>query len=45
MEEIHIRALGAAVNKACSLALQLQENHFDCLDLDIETGTVTLFGL
>ncbi|XP_034951019.1 ribonuclease P protein subunit p20 [Chelonus insularis] len=40
--EIFIHGLGAAISKACTLALQLQSNHHQTVDLDIETSTVGL---
>ncbi|EFN77340.1 ribonuclease P protein subunit p20 [Harpegnathos saltator] len=40
--ELIIHGLGAAVYKATSLALRLNEIHHGCLDLDIKTSTVQL---
>ncbi|KAK0166895.1 hypothetical protein PV327_004366 [Microctonus hyperodae] len=40
--EITIHGLGAAANRAQKLALQLQKNHNDMLDLDITTSIVEL---
>ncbi|XP_066597253.1 ribonuclease P protein subunit p20 [Prorops nasuta] len=41
-QEVVIHALGAAINSACRLALQLQETHSGTLELDIRTSTVDL---
>ncbi|XP_015513317.1 ribonuclease P protein subunit p20 isoform X1 [Neodiprion pinetum] len=41
-QEIVIHALGAAVSRACNLALQLKENHHGTVDLDINTSTVDI---
>ncbi|XP_043280569.1 ribonuclease P protein subunit p20 [Venturia canescens] len=40
--ELIIHALGAAINRACNLALQLKNNHCGTLELDINTSTVDL---
>ncbi|XP_015190520.1 PREDICTED: ribonuclease P protein subunit p20 [Polistes dominula] len=40
--EIVIHGLGAAVERACNLALQLKEIHYNILELDIKTSTVEL---
>ncbi|XP_012257698.1 ribonuclease P protein subunit p20 [Athalia rosae] len=40
--ELVIHGLGAAVNRACNLALQLKENHYGTVDLDINTSTVDI---
>lgn len=42
--ELIIHGLGAAVYKASQLALQLKEIHYETLDLDVKTCTVTLAG-
>lgn len=42
--ELVIHGLGAAVYKACNLALRLKEIHYGTLELDIKTSTVTLVG-
>jgi len=42
--ELIIHGLGAAVYKACNLALRLKEIHYGTLELDIKTSTVTLTG-
>ncbi|XP_015115118.1 ribonuclease P protein subunit p20 [Diachasma alloeum] len=40
--EIIIHGLGAAINRACNLALQLKKNSSGTLDIDIRTSTVHL---
>ncbi|XP_015601320.1 ribonuclease P protein subunit p20 isoform X1 [Cephus cinctus] len=40
--EVIIHGLGAAINRACNLALQLKENHHGTVDLDINTSTVDI---
>ncbi|KAH0951732.1 hypothetical protein HN011_001710 [Eciton burchellii] len=40
--ELIIHGLGAAVYKACNLALRLKEIHYGTLEFDIKTSTVTL---
>ncbi|KAK2584043.1 hypothetical protein KPH14_006493 [Odynerus spinipes] len=42
VSEIVIHGLGAAINRACNLALQLKEIHHNTLDLDIKTSTAEL---
>lgn len=42
MSEVIIHGLGAAVNRACSLALQLREAHYGGIELDIKTSTVSI---
>lgn len=42
ISEIVIHGLGAAINRACNLALQLKEIHHNTLDLDIKTSTTEL---
>lgn len=42
--ELIIHGLGAAVNRACNLALQLKGNHCGTLELDINTATTDLIG-
>jgi ribonuclease P/MRP protein subunit RPP20 len=42
--ELIIHGLGAAVYKACNLALRLKEIHYGTLEFDIKTSTVTLTG-
>ncbi|XP_011297675.1 ribonuclease P protein subunit p20 [Fopius arisanus] len=40
--EIIIHGLGAAINRACNLALQLKKNSSGTLDIDTRTSTVHL---
>lgn len=40
--EIVIHGLGAAIDRACNLALQLKEIHHNTLELDIKTSTAEL---
>lgn len=40
--EIIIHGLGAAIRKACSLALRLKELHSKGIDLDVKTDTVSI---
>ncbi|XP_046817967.1 ribonuclease P protein subunit p20 [Vespa crabro] len=42
VSEIIIHGLGAAIDRACNLALQLKEIHHNSLDLDIKTSTAEL---
>nr|XP_050850527.1 ribonuclease P protein subunit p20-like isoform X1 [Vespula vulgaris] len=42
ISEIIIHGLGAAIKRACNLALQLKEIHHNSLDLDIKTSTEEL---
>lgn len=44
ISEIIIHGLGAAIKRACNLALQLKEIHHNSLDLDIKTSTEELIG-
>ncbi|XP_058798999.1 ribonuclease P protein subunit p20 [Phymastichus coffea] len=41
-QEVIIHGLGAAINRACSLALHLKEIHHETLDLDTKISSVTL---
>ncbi|XP_076754141.1 ribonuclease P protein subunit p20 isoform X1 [Xylocopa sonorina] len=41
-DQVIIRGLGAAVHRACSLALQLKEIHCGSLELDIKTSTISI---
>ncbi|XP_043604535.1 ribonuclease P protein subunit p20-like isoform X2 [Bombus pyrosoma] len=40
--EVIIHGLGAAVQRACSLALQLQKNHYDSIELEVKTSTISI---
>ncbi|KAF3428865.1 hypothetical protein E2986_08745 [Frieseomelitta varia] len=40
--EVIIHGLGAAIERACRLALQLKENHYNTVELDIKTSTVPI---
>ncbi|KZC08716.1 PREDICTED: ribonuclease P protein subunit p20 [Dufourea novaeangliae] len=40
--EVIIHGLGAAVHRACSLALQLKEIHYSGIDFDIKTSTTPI---
>ncbi|XP_043249593.1 ribonuclease P protein subunit p20 [Colletes gigas] len=40
--EVIIHGLGAAVHRACNLALQLKEIHYNGVELDIKTSTTTI---
>lgn len=40
--EIIIHGLGSTIQKACSLALQLQEIHYGSIELDIKTSTISI---
>ncbi|XP_017892689.1 ribonuclease P protein subunit p20 [Ceratina calcarata] len=42
MSEVIIHGLGAAVTRACNLALQLREAHYGGIELDIKTSTVSI---
>lgn len=42
--EIIIHGLGAAISRACNLALQLKNNHNGTLEIDVHTSTVKLIG-
>lgn len=42
--EIVIHGLGAAITKACELALKIKEIHHGTIDLDVNTSTVDLIG-
>lgn len=41
--EVIIHALGAAIHRACCLALHAKEIHYGSVELDIKTSTVSLF--
>ena len=43
--EIIIHGLGSTIQKACSLALQLQEIHYGSIELDIKTSTISIIGI
>ncbi|XP_017798402.1 PREDICTED: ribonuclease P protein subunit p20 [Habropoda laboriosa] len=40
--EVIIHGLGAAIHRACSLALQLKEIHYGGIELDIKTSTASI---
>lgn len=40
--EIFIHGLGAAIHRACNLALQLKEIHYNGVELDIKTSTASI---
>nr|XP_034191191.1 ribonuclease P protein subunit p20 [Osmia lignaria] len=40
--EIIIHGLGAAIHRACNLALQLKEIHYNGIELDIKTATTSI---
>lgn len=40
-----IHGLGAAVQRACSLALQLQKNHYGSIGLEVKTSTISIIGI
>ncbi|XP_006622761.1 ribonuclease P protein subunit p20-like isoform X1 [Apis dorsata] len=40
--EVIIHGLGSAIQKACSLALQLKEIHYGGIELDIKTSTISI---
>ncbi|XP_071877458.1 ribonuclease P protein subunit p20 [Bombus fervidus] len=40
--EVIIHGLGAAVQRACSLALQLKKNHYDSIELEVKTSTISM---
>lgn len=41
---IVVRALGAAIPRAINLCLQTKAEHYDSVELDVSTSTVTLVG-
>lgn len=43
--EVIIHGLGAAIHRACELALYLQKIHHQNLELDVKTSTVDLTGM
>ncbi|KAG7214107.1 hypothetical protein KM043_001465 [Ampulex compressa] len=40
--EVIIHGLGAAICRACNLALQLRDIHYESVELDVKTSTVSL---
>jgi len=38
--EVHIHGLGAAINRAINIALQVQSHYNDALDIDVRTSTI-----